>query len=366
MSTKVLGATTLALLLSVSVLGIDTAIAQTGGTQSNATKKSLDDKHLTPVRPIRRVGEDSWPAAKNQPAPTRETTGQSAEKKEDTAQTAQTTSKPDEKNSNQNKALGNQSPPPDRPEDTAKQNAQPKQDTAKQDTRQNTKQGQAKPETQQAQQPAPQQNDKQNMAETKDRKDDKGFASIRLGTDSSGRVAVNDAQERQVTSVLRKHHVETVNVRVSVGSVAPANVKLTAVSSDFIDVFPQFRGYSFFATADNVVIVEPESKKVVALVPVKLTATASRSREDRVNSQSNEERTTTRTETRPSRTRTVVRERDVTVGQGIPTEAEILAAPVVRGPAGTTVTRTYRRYQYEPDDDVVIIERSRPRLFPLW
>jgi hypothetical protein len=63
----------------------------------------------------------------------------------------------------------------------------------------------------------------------------------------------------------------------------------------------------------------------------------------------------------------VVKERDVTVGSGVPTEAEILAAPVARGvPAGTTVTRTYRSYDYVPDDDVVVIERRRPRFFPFW
>ncbi|HVV80563.1 MAG TPA: DUF1236 domain-containing protein [Pseudolabrys sp.] len=348
MSKQVLSATALALLLSVSAFSIDAAIAQTSDTPS-ATKKSLDDKHLTPIRPIRRVGEDSWPSAKNQPS-VRETTGQAAkEEKKDTAQNdakpdTQTTSKPDAGNS----SLGNQSPPPDKPQDTAKQNAQPKQDTAKRDNKQDSANGQ---------------NGDQKTADQNsgDRKNDKNFASIRLGTDSSGRVAINDSQEKQLTSVMRKHRVETVDVKVSVGSVAPANARLIAVSSDFIDVFPQFRGYSYFSTREDIVVVEPSTRKVVALIPMKTTATASRS---------SEERTTATTETRPSnRTRTVVKERDVTVGSGIPSREEILAAPVARGaPAGTTVTRTYRSYQYVPDDDddVVVIERRRPRIFPFW
>jgi hypothetical protein len=323
MSKNILGATALALLIGVSGFSLNTAAAQNGGearSNERANQKKLDDRELTPIRPIRRVGEDSWPAAKNQPT-TRETTGQSAaaaEKKEDTAQTTPE-SKP--KNSTQNPSLGNQSPPPDKPQDTATQ--ENKQDAAQ-----------------------------ANAPEKANSHDAKGFASIRLGTDESGRVAVNEAQQRQIAKTMRRQHVE--NVKVSVGSAAPADVKLAAVSSDLVDVLPQFRGDSMFATADGVVIVEPSTKKVIALVPVKLTATASR----------------TPSEERRPPARTAARERDVTAGQNerYPTREEILAAPVTRGPAGTTVTRTYRSYQYEPDDDddVVVIQRRRPRIFGFW
>jgi hypothetical protein len=351
MSKTVLGASALALLIGVSGLSLDTASAQNGGearSNDRTISKKLDDRDLTPVRPIRRVGEDSWPAANNQPAPARETSGQSAtdEKKDKKENTAQNAPKPETKRSS---SLGNQSPPPDKPQaqekakDTARQSVQPKQDTARQEN---------KPDA------------KQDAARNKDEK--KSFASIRLGTDENGRVAVNEAQERQIASEMRKHRVESVNVKVSVGSVAPANVRLAAVSSGLVDILPQFRGDSFFATSDDIVIVEPSSKKVIALIPVKLTATASRAPEDR----------TSRAEApssaapRPA-ARTATRSRDVTVGQNddrFPTREEILAAPVTRGPAGTTVTRTYRSYQYDPDDDddVVVIERRRPRLFPWW
>jgi hypothetical protein len=349
MSKKTLGATALALLIGVSAFSLNTAAAQNNGearSNDRANQKKLDDRELTPIRPIRRVGEDSWPSAKNQPAPVRETTGQTArepekkpEKKADTAQnTPKPESKPDTKNSSQHPNLGNQSPPPDKPSDTAKQNVQPKQDTAKQENKQGNKQ-----------------DAKQNTVQNKDEKNTKGFASIRLGTDESGRVAVNEAQQRQIAKAVHRQHVE--NVKVSIGSIAPANVRLVAVSSGLVDVLPQFRGDSMFVTADGIVIVEPSNKKVIALVPVKPTATASR-----------EERTT---ETRSKRSaRTEAKERDVTVsqsgGERFPTREEILAAPVAHGPAGTTITRAYRSYQYEPDDDVVIIQRRRPRPFGWW
>jgi hypothetical protein len=327
MSKGILGVTALALL--VSAFSLNTPVfAQNGGearSNERASQKKLDDRELTPIRPIRRVGEDSWPAAHNQPV--RETTGQPAKepavetKKEDTAQNAP---KPESKPGTTNSSLGNQSPPPDRPE-------------AKQDHNQDHNKDHNK-------------DHKQAAAPGTDENNAKGFASIRLGTDESGRVAVNEAQQRQIAKAIRKQHVD--NVKVSVGSVAPANVRLVAVSSSLVDVLPQFRDDSMFVTGDGIVIVEPSGRKVIALVPVKPVATASR-----------EER-------RPP-ARTAARERGVTVGQSsgerFPTREEILAAPVTRSPAGTAVTRTYRSYQYEPDDDdVVIIERRRPRIFGFW
>jgi hypothetical protein len=338
MSMKVLSATTLALLIGVSTLSLDTALAQNGGdarSNDRTQQKKLDDRNLTPIRPIRRVGEDNWPTAKDQP---RETTGQAAKKeepaKQDTAK--QDAAKPEQK--------------PGQKQDTARQDA-PKPDAQKKDTAQ--------------------------TAEPDNKKNDKGFASIRLGTDADGRVAVNDTQQRQITTALRKRRVETFDVKVSVGSVAPANVRIGAVSADIVAVLPQFRGYSFFATREEIVIVEPRGRKVVALIPVKLTATASAP--PRQEYQEHQERVT-RTDSAPP-VRTVQRERDVTVGRSIrtetvgrsaraeavPTEEEILAAPVARGPSGTTVTRTYRTYQYvEEPSETVIIRHRRPRLFGLW
>jgi hypothetical protein len=354
MSMKVLSATTLALLIGVNTLSLNTAVAQNGSearSNDREMKKTLDDKHLTPVRPIRRVGEDNWPAAKDQP---RETTGQAA-KTEKTELPKQDSAKQEPaKQEPAKQDIAKQQPAkPEQKQDTAKQES-PKQDVVKQDATQNN-------------------NDRKDDTAKNGTKSDKSFASIRLGTDAGGRVAVNDAQQRDISTALRKHRIEIFDVKVSVGSVAPTNVRIGAVSADIVAVLPQFRGYSFFATREEIVIVEPRDRKVVALIPVKPTATAS--------APAREERTTTRTTSAPA-ARTVSRERDVTVGratrtetvgrsahaEAVPTEEEILAAPVTRGPAGTTVTRTYRTYQYveEPSETVIIQQHRRPRLFGLW
>ncbi len=66
------------------------------------------------------------------------------------------------------------------------------------------------------------------------------------------------------------------NVGVQIGNTTPEGVRLAAVSADIVQVLPQFRGYSYFATSDQVYIVDPAANRVVAMVPVKLTATVKR------------------------------------------------------------------------------------------
>src|SRR5262249_10949569 len=54
------------------------------------------------------------------------------------------------------------------------------------------------------------------------------------------------------------------------------DVRLAAISADMVDVLPQFRGYSYFATSTDVYVVDTQANRVVAFFPVKQTAIASR------------------------------------------------------------------------------------------
>ena len=162
-------------------------------------------------------------------------------------------------------------------------------------------------------------------------------ASIRLGTDASGRVAINKDQERQLGTALRKANVrpvEGVDVPTKIGAVVPDAVRLGAVSADVVAVLPQFRGYSYFATRDEIVIVEPRGRKIVAFLPVKPMATAARPATERA----------TVRQTRNAVTRVAPGpeiQRDVTVGSGVvdttPTVVEETTYPAVPGYPAETV-----------------------------
>ena len=69
-------------------------------------------------------------------------------------------------------------------------------------------------------------------------------------------MAINDDQEQQLTRALRKERPVEVNVGVQIGNPAPRGVRLAAVSADIAQVLPQFRGYAYFATAEQVYIVD--------------------------------------------------------------------------------------------------------------
>ncbi len=227
-------------LISVSavalLIGIGAAAAQGGSSRQTEhnVEKQKDKELLTPVRPLpRKVGDTSWPEAKpeaqreaneRKAAPVRETTGQSLSAQSDKAQ-----------------------------------QPQPSQNTA-----------QNPPASNNAQQPA-QSNTQQ--AKSNSQPD---HASIRLGTDASGKVAINDDQEQQLAKALRKAKPVEVNVGVQIGNAPPQEVRLTAVSADMAQVLPQFLGYAYFATAEQVYIVDVGANRVVAMVPVKLTATVKR------------------------------------------------------------------------------------------
>jgi len=371
MSHRILGAWAAALVLGVSAV----AIAQSGGdvrSNDRKTEKALDHEKLTPIRPIRRVGPEDWPMgdpnnrADNLNKP-KETTGQAASDSKPDQAKQQPSQPPKQEQARQEPPKEDpakqQEPPKQQPtnQNTAQQqqptNQQPQQaQQINQQTQPNNQPQQANGQSQQAAAPAQQQQKQDN------------FASIRLGTDAQGRVAINDAQEKQIFSALRHQRLRPTDVPVKVGAVAPPDVRLGAVSADIVAVLPQFRGYSFFATRDALAIVEPADKKIVAIVPLNVSQVAARPERERSTERAaerderNAERTdrsaTRRYGTESANRRDTKRE---TVGVGVPTEEEILNAPVV-GSAGRAQTRI------EPDDDTIVIERRphRQRVFSIF
>ena len=280
-------------LISVSavalLIGIGAAAAQGGSARQteHGIEKQKDSELLTPIRPLpRKVGETSWPEPKpeaqreaneRKAAPLRETTGQSMSAQSNKADQPNNTAANNPSNTAPQPAQNNQAatnqPQPG-------QNAQPQPSTAQnnapqpsQNTAQNTPApNNAQPNQQNAQQPAAQQNNTQ-QAQTNPQQD---HASIRLGTDASGKVAINEDQEQQLAKALRRSRPVEVNVGVQIGGPTPQGVRLAAVSADIVQVLPQFRGYSYFATGEQIYIVDPAANRVVAMVPVKLTATVKR------------------------------------------------------------------------------------------
>jgi hypothetical protein len=101
--------------------------------------------------------------------------------------------------------------------------------------------------------------------------------SSERGTNGQGSAGANTSvnlssqqrtQIRQV--VLRNHsipHVNNVDVRINVGAVLPRTVELIDVPEDVVTIFPRFRRHKIVIIHDQVVIVEPSTFKIVAVLP---------------------------------------------------------------------------------------------------
>ncbi|HEV2300634.1 MAG TPA: DUF1236 domain-containing protein [Stellaceae bacterium] len=63
------------------------------------------------------------------------------------------------------------------------------------------------------------------------------------------------------------HRVEHFGFRVSVGAAAPRSVRLYPLPAAVAASVPQFRGYRYVADRDRIVIVEPRTFAIVAVLP---------------------------------------------------------------------------------------------------
>lgn len=61
--------------------------------------------------------------------------------------------------------------------------------------------------------------------------------------------------------------VSNVNFSISVGTTVPRSVTLVAVPSTVIEIYPAWRGYEYFIVGDEIVIVDPNTMQIVAVLP---------------------------------------------------------------------------------------------------
>ena len=75
-------------------------------------------------------------------------------------------------------------------------------------------------------------------------------------------------QRTKITSVIKQHKVEraSLNVSVSVGTRVPASVHLYPLPVEVIEVYPAWRGYDYILVGDQIVIINPRTHEIVAII----------------------------------------------------------------------------------------------------
>jgi hypothetical protein len=143
--------------------------------------------------------------------------------------------------------------------DQAKETGQPQQ------TNRPTQQSEQKqPSNQQAQQPSQSQPNQQAQQPA-------GDTSQQAQRDQNNvSVSLNDQQRTSISQVIAREKVTPVtniNFSVAIGTVVPQSVRLAVVPPQIVSIVPQYRGYSYFVTRDQIVIVDPSTYRIATVLP---------------------------------------------------------------------------------------------------
>lgn len=85
---------------------------------------------------------------------------------------------------------------------------------------------------------------------------------------AAGSAKLTTEQRTKITTVIRQHKVEPahLNVSVSVGTRIPASVHVYPLPVEVIAVYPDWRGYDYILVGDQIVIINPRTHEIVAIV----------------------------------------------------------------------------------------------------
>ena len=102
------------------------------------------------------------------------------------------------------------------------------------------------------------------------RQDNQRQDGQRQGQNERSNTQLTSEQRTKISTVVKSHseaRVTNVNFAVSVGTVVPRTVKIVALPEEVIVIHPAWRGYRFFIVNDQIVIVEPDTLRIVAVIP---------------------------------------------------------------------------------------------------
>jgi hypothetical protein len=84
-------------------------------------------------------------------------------------------------------------------------------------------------------------------------------------------VQLSQEQRTRVHDVIVRERnaprVDSVDFSLDVGTRVPRTVHLVRVPQTFVEIEPRWRGFEYFLVGDEIVIVNPRTMEIVAVVP---------------------------------------------------------------------------------------------------
>jgi hypothetical protein len=86
-----------------------------------------------------------------------------------------------------------------------------------------------------------------------------------------GSVQLSEDQRSQIKTIVGREHGprlgKNVNFSISVGTRIPRDVHFVVLPEEIVRIVPQYRGFDYFLVEDEIVIVDPRTLEIVAIIP---------------------------------------------------------------------------------------------------
>jgi hypothetical protein len=213
----------------------------------------------------------------------------------------------------------------------------------------------------------------QNQAQDRDGKRDRDQArdtDRRQDRDGAraGERQVTEQQRTRITTSIRQANVQpvrNVNFSISVGGVVPASVRFYPVTPAIVEIYPEYRGYEFVLVEEEIVIVEPRTRKIVTVIKSGGSGRAASGPRGKLSLTQKEREVVRRAAIQRHTTgsaRTTTIEREYVIGDDIPDSIEFEIFPDTIY-AEVPEIRSYR--YVVRDDDVYVIDPTERRVIEI-
>jgi Protein of unknown function (DUF1236) len=85
---------------------------------------------------------------------------------------------------------------------------------------------------------------------------------------AAGAAKLSTEQRTKITTIIKKQKVKPthLNISVHVGAAVPPSVHFYPLPVEVVDVYPEWRGYDFILVGDEIIIVNPRTHRIVAIL----------------------------------------------------------------------------------------------------
>jgi len=196
-----------------------------------------------------------------------ETTGQ-APREERQAPQQERQNRPGERNSEQERGRTGQPPRSERNEQNRTTGQAPREDRSNRAPEQNRTTGQA-PREDRTNRPPEQNRPEQERGRT-DRTEENRATTGQGAAGTRANIELTPEKRTRIHEVIIRERsaprVSSPNFNVSIGTRVPRTVRFAALPRTILEIQPAWRGFEYFMIGDQIVIVDPRSMEIVAIV----------------------------------------------------------------------------------------------------